>query len=142
MSCNYDMESSDYGPYPFSANIGMEARKNKNFRTALWTGCHLQMTVMCIPTCGEVGLELHADTDQFIRVEEGQGLVKMGMCKNQWDYKRHLCKGDGVFVPAGTWHNIINIGRCPLKLSSIYAPPKHPRGTVHRTKSDAEEEEY
>lgn len=96
------------------------------------------MTLMCIPPCGEIGLEIHEDTDQFIRVEQGKAIVKMGKCRNQLDCRQDLCRGDGVFVPAGTWHNIVNTGRESLKVSSIYAPPHHPRGTVERTKSDAE----
>lgn len=94
------------------------------------------MTLMCIPKCGEIGLEMHGDTDQFLRVEQGCAVVKMGECKCTQDFRYHIHKGDVVFVPAGTWHNIINIGRMPLKISSIYAPPNHPRGTVEPAKED------
>ncbi len=135
-------EKTDYGPSPYAANIPCMARQNNNFRTALWTGTCLQMTLMCIPPAGEIGLEVHTDTDQFIRIEQGNAVVVMGCQKEQTDYRQKLCCGDGVFVPAGVWHNIINIGNCPLKISSIYAPPHHQRGTVHRTKSDAEREGY
>ena len=107
---------------------------------AVWTGCHLQMTLMCIPVCGDIGVEMHSDTDQFIRVEEGQAIVRMGTCKDKLDFHYRLGVGDAVFVPSGTWHNVSNTGNCPLKLSSLYAPPKHPRGTIHHTKADAEEE--
>lgn len=69
---------TDHGPKPFVTNIMRVARQNQNFRTAFWTGCHLQMTLMCIPPCGEIGVEMHPDTDQFIRVEEGQALVLHG----------------------------------------------------------------
>ena len=92
---------------------------------------------MSIPTCGEIGVEIHPDTDQFIRVEGGQALVRMGACREKLNFQRSLSMGDAIFVPAGTWHNILNNGNCPLKLSSIYAPPHHPKGTVHRTKADA-----
>lgn len=128
----------DNGSNPYVANIEQEAMQNQNFRTAIWTGCYLQMTLMCIPPCGEIGLEIHPETDQIIRVEQGKAVVKMGKCKGQMDFQQNMCKEDTVFVPAGTWHNVINIGRIPLKVSSIYAPPHHPKGTIHQTKADAE----
>ena len=103
---------------------------------------HLQMTLMCIPPGGDIGLEIHEDTDQYIRIEMGRALVRMGTCKNQMDFQQNLFRGDGIFIPAGTWHNIINTGRNSLKVSSIYAPPHHPYGTVHRTKKDAEEKHH
>ena len=131
---------TDRGPKPYAANIMHTARQNHNFRTAFWSGCHLQMTLMCIPVCGDIGVEMHSDTDQFIRVEEGQAIVRMGTCKDKLDFHYRLGVGDAVFVPSGTWHNVSNTGNCPLKLSSLYAPPKHPRGTIHHTKADAEEE--
>lgn len=128
---------TDHGPKPFVMNIAREARQNQNFRTASWTGCHLQMTLMHIPVRGEIGVEAHMDADQFLRVEEGEALVRMGTCKEKLNFRRQLCVGDGVFVPGGTWHNVFNTGNCPLKLSSFYAPPQHPRGTIHCTESDA-----
>ena len=131
---------TDHGPKPYAANIMHTARQNHTFRTAFWSGCHLQMTLMCIPVCGDIGVEMHSDTDQFIRVEEGQAIVRMGTCKDKLDFHYRLGVGDAVFVPSGTWHNVSNTGNCPLKLSSLYAPPKHPRGTIHHTKADAEEE--
>lgn len=142
MNCGYYARQIDNGPNPYVANIQQEAVENQNFRTAIWTGCHLQMTLMSIPPCGEIGLEIHTDTDQLIRVEQGRAVVKMGRCKNQLDFQQNMCSGDAVFIPAGTWHNVVNIGRNPLKVSSVYAPPNHPRGTVHPTKEDAQREEY
>ncbi len=135
-------KSTDNGSNPYAANIKQITIQNQNFRTAVWTGCYLQMTLMCIPEHEEIGLEFHADTDQFIRIEQGKAAVKMGKCKNRLDFQQNICEGDGVFIPAGTWHNIINIEKTPLKISSIYAPPNHLKGTVHRTKSEAEKEEY
>ncbi len=122
------------------ANIQELAVQNHNFRTALWTGNYLQMTLMCIPPCGEIGLEIHPDTDQFIKVEQGTAVVKMGKCKSELDFQQKVYTGDAVFVPAGFWHNIINTEKTSLKVSSIYAPPHHPRGTVQATKADAEYE--
>lgn len=141
MQCEYGAGLRDYGPIPFVANIGQMASQNQNFRTAIWTGCYLQMTIMCIPPCGEIGLEMHQDTDQFVRVEQGNAMVKMGRCKERMEICKTMCRGDAVFIPAGTWHNIINTGRSNLKVSSIYAPPNHPRGTVDRTREAAERRE-
>ena len=142
MGCLCGNGKTDHGPKPFVTNITREARQNQNFRTALWTGHHLQMTLMCIPVSCDIGVENHPETDQLIRVEEGQALVRMGSGKERLDVQHRLRTGDAVFVPCGTWHNVMNTGSCPLKLSSIYAPPNHPRGTVHPTKADAEHEEY
>ena len=126
---------TDHGPAPYVANITQKASKNRDFRNALWTGTHLQMTLMSIPPFGEIGAEVHEDTDQLIRVEQGNGVVKMYDDRKK-EQAHLLCTGDAVFVPAGTRHNVINTARIPLKLSSVYAPPNHPRGTVEHTKEE------
>ena len=132
----------DYGCEPFIFNIHHATCMNENFRTTLWTGCNLQLTLMSIPVRGDIGVEMHADVDQFIRIESGRAKVYMGTCRN--DLREVACV-DGnyaIFIPAGTWHNIVNVGDCPLKLYSLYAPPHHPFGTVHSTKKDAEQGEH
>ncbi|CVI67560.1 Cupin domain protein [Clostridiales bacterium CHKCI001] len=141
MNYCYCTDQTDHGSNPYATNIEQIATQNHNFRTAIWTGCYLQMTLMCISPCEDIGLEIHPNTDQLIRVEQGKAMIKMGRCECQLDFQQTLCNGDAVFIPAGTWHNIINIGRNPLKLSSIYAPPNHPKGTIHCTKADAQEYE-
>ena len=128
----------DFGPEPFVVNIAHAAEQNPFYRKTLWTGENLQLTLMCIPPGGEIGLEIHPDNDQFLRLEEGWGTVMMGPDREQLNFQRPLCRGDAVFVPAGTWHNIINIGSTPLKLYAIYAPPHHPHGTVHQTKEESD----
>ena len=128
----------DYGPYPFVINIERATLQNKTFRTALWTGEYLQLTLMSINVGDDIGLEVHHDHDQFIRIEQGEGLVLMGDSKYHLDFRRRVYDDYAIFIPAGKWHNLINTGRRPLKLYSIYAPPEHPRGTVHETKEDAE----
>ena len=133
---------TDYGQKPYVVNVEQMSLQNRYFRSTVWTGRQLQMTVMCIPPCGEIGLEIHEETDQFIRVEQGCAVVKMGECKRQLDFQQNVCRGDAVFVPAGTWHNVVNTGRIPLKVSVIYAPPNHPQGTIHISKADADREEY
>lgn len=131
----------DCGPEPFIGNIDCLTKENSDFRTALWTGTHLQVTLMHIPVGGEIGLEMHSDVDQFIRIEEGCALVMMGRCKTHLNCRRRINSDYAAIIPAGTWHNIINTGNIPLKLYSIYAPPQHPSGTVHKTKDSAETSE-
>lgn len=128
--CGPDRPETDHGPDPFTANLASAARQNRNFRTAFWTGRQLQMTLMSIPPHGEIGWEVHPDTDQLIRVEAGLALVRMGGCQEEPEVERRLSPGEAIFVPQGTRHNILNPGSAPLKLSSVYAPPHHPRGTV------------
>lgn len=133
-----DKDPVDYGPKPFVVNIEEATRRNNNFRRALWTGEHLQLTLMSIRPGEDIGLEVHPKTDQFLRVEQGSGVVKMGSNKDNLDFQRRVFPGFAIFVPAGEWHNLVNTGNIPLKVYSIYAPPQHPFGTVHRTKADAE----
>ena len=131
------IELKDYGPNPFVVNIEDATEQNQNFRTTLWTGKHLQATLMSINVGDDIGLEIHPDSDQFIRVEEGNGIVQMGDSRNNLDFVAEISDGSAIFIPAGKWHNIINRGNEPLKLYAIYAPPHHPFGTVHRTKAEA-----
>jgi len=135
---------TDYGGEPFVVNINEAAKRNDTYRTALWTGSHLQVTLMSIAVGDDIGLEIHPDNDQFLRIEQGQGIVQMGMREDNLNFQRQVIDDSAVMVPAGTWHNITNTGNTPLKLYAIYAPPHHPFGTVHATKEDAiaaEEEE-
>lgn len=138
----YSDEERDYGGCPYVVDIPRHASRNTNFRTAIWTGSDLQMTLMHLPSCGEIGVEMHEDTDQLLRIEQGCGMVKIGACREQLDMQYRVCRGDAIFVPAGTWHNVINIGRIPLKISSVYAPPNHHKGTIHRTKEEADRAHY
>lgn len=114
---------------------------NDYFRREMWTGEHMQITVMSIPVGGEVGKEMHDDLDQLLVVEQGAGSVFMGETESATRFVGEVTEGAGVLVPAGTYHNVVNDGMIPLKLFSIYAPPKHPVGTLQRTKADADREE-
>ena len=129
---------TDHGRRPYVVDIERATLGNNNFRTTLWTGQYLQLTLMTIPPGGEIGLEIHPDTDQFLRIEQGQGIVQMGRDRRNLNFRQTVFDNFAVFVPAGTWHNITNIGNRPLKLYSIYAPPHHPPGTVHATKAIAD----
>ena len=124
----------DYGPQPFVVNINEATKQNNNFRTGLWTGKHLQVTLMSIKVGDDIGLEVHPNIDQFIRIEDGQGIVKMGRSKDKLDFQANVYDDFAIMIPAGTWHNVINTGNKPLKVYSIYAPPQHPHGVVHVTK--------
>lgn len=128
--------SMDYGPKPFVVNIHKITRQNDTFRTALWTGQHLQITLMSLNPGEDIGFEVHPHIDQFIRIEQGQGEVLMGERQDRIYLKETVTDDYAFVVPAGTWHNLVNTGRIPLKLYSIYAPPQHPWGTVQKTKKD------
>jgi len=136
---NTEVVLKDYGAEPTVLDIDAYSLSNNNFRVALWTGTKLQVTLMSIPVGGEIGLEQHSETDQFLRIEDGQGKVMMGDTKESLTFIREAGKDFVVIIPAGKWHNLINTGDKPLKLYSIYAPIEHPHGTVHKT---SEEEEH
>ncbi|UUD43293.1 cupin domain-containing protein [Bacillus pumilus] len=129
--------SKDYGAEPFAVNINEATKKNNTYRTALWTGTHLQVTLMSLNAGEDIGLEMHPNVDQFLRVEQGQGIVQMGKRKDKLNFRRNIYDDTAILIPAGTWHNVTNTGNVPLKLYSIYAPPNHPFGTIHVTKADA-----
>jgi mannose-6-phosphate isomerase-like protein (cupin superfamily) len=134
----YYTRFADYGPEPFVVNIEEVTKRNNTFRTALWTGKHLQLTLMSINPGEDIGLEIHPLLDQFLRIEEGSGVVMMGRQRDYLEFQRNVSADFAFIIPAGTWHNVINTGSVPMKLYSIYAPPQHPFGTVHETKADAE----
>lgn len=131
----------DYGPNPFVVNLARATKQNNTYRTALWTGNHLQLTLMRIDVGDDVGLEIHPHLDQFIQIEDGQGLVQMGDNQHNLNFQREVYDGFAIIIPAGKWHNLINTGDKPIKLYSIYAPVQHPHGTVQQTKAIAKAEE-
>jgi mannose-6-phosphate isomerase-like protein (cupin superfamily) len=127
----------DHGPDPYVVNIEELTLENENFRTTAWTGKNLQMTLMTIQPGADIGLEVHDDHDQFLRIEQGNAKVEMGTSKDNlevWDAADDFA----IFVPAGSWHNVTNTGSDTLKLYSIYSPPEHEHGTVHVTRADAD----
>ncbi len=131
------MTNIDFGGTPYVVDIQDLTINNDDFRQAKWTGKFMQMTVMSIPVGGQVGLEVHDDHDQFLRIESGTGKAFMGSTKDNLDFEKEVSDDFAVFVPAGTWHNVINTGEVPLKLYSIYAPGEHAKGTRHKTYDDA-----
>ena len=111
---------------------------NDTFRTVLFTGKHLQMTVMCLQPGEEIGVEKHDGLDQFIRIEQGSGQVRMGTSRDDLSEVRDVEDDWAAIIPGGTWHNVVNTGEGQLRLYSIYTPPEHPEGTVHQTKAEAD----
>ena len=107
--------------------------KNRFFRRVLFTGGHSQLVLMCLAPGEEIGEEVHPSVDQFFRVEEGTARVVFGKTE------KHLVRAGGAFVvPAGTLHNVVNASaEEALHLYTIYSPPQHPDGTIHKTKADA-----
>jgi len=120
------------------ADIERATLDNENFRTVLWTGEHSQLTVMRIAAGEDIGLEVHPDHDQFIRIEEGKGRAELGPSKGEVEETHDVEADWAIVVPAGTWHNVVNTGDGDLKVYSLYSPPEHPPNTVHRTKAEAE----
>ncbi len=112
--------------------IATVAERSADFRRVLWTGPHTQLVIMTIPVDGEIGEEVHEDSDQILTFVSGAGETVLG------DASREIAQGDLVAVPAGTSHNVRNTGVNPLVLYTVYGPPDHADGVVHRTKEEAE----
>ena len=114
--------------------IEKQTLENTYFRQVLFTAQHVQLVVMCLRPGEEIGDEVHPKVDQFFRIEQGEA-------KFVFDEKQEhpVHDGDAVVVPAGTYHNVVNTSKTVmLKLYTIYSPPNHPVGTVHKTKAEAE----
>jgi mannose-6-phosphate isomerase-like protein (cupin superfamily) len=115
----------------FIGNIEDRTENNRDFRRVLYTGPHIQLVLMSLQPGEDIGEEVHSDTDQFFRVEEGKGTVWI-------DGKKTDIESEfAVVVPAGARHNIRNTGEKPLKLYTLYAPPHHADGTIQATKAEA-----
>ena len=131
--CCPDEASEDMGNKPHAFNICNAAYKNSDYRRALWTGKHLQLTVMAIPVGEDTGVEMHDGFDQMVRVEEGSAVIEMGRMPGAMSYKEKLSPCFCAIIPAGTYHIIRNAGGEVLRLSSVYAPPAHKWGTIDKT---------
>lgn len=128
----------DQGNKPVVDNIEGMTLENENYRTTIWTGSNIQVTLMTIQPGDDIGLEIHHGIEQFLRVEQGKGLCQMGPTEDNLNFEKEVNPDDGIIVPADTWHNVTNKGDEPLKLYSIYGGPDHKFGTVHKTHQDAE----
>ena len=128
----------DIGPLPQSFDIERASKENSSYRSVAWSGQYLQVTLMSIPVGGDIGLEAHPQTDQFLRLDAGQGLVQMGAAKDKLTFEKEVSNGWCVLVPAGTWHNITNTGTTPLQVYTIYAPTHHAPDKVQATAAEAQ----
>jgi mannose-6-phosphate isomerase-like protein (cupin superfamily) len=117
----------------YFGNIEELTLQNTYFRQVLFTGSHAQLVVMSLKPGEEIGNEKHDTVDQFFRIEQGEAKYVIN------NSEKHVVKnGDAVIIPAGTWHNVINTSQTEeLKLYTIYSPPNHPDGTIHKTKEEA-----
>ncbi len=116
---------------PYVNNIENETLGNDNFRKEVFTGEHLQMTVMSLLPGEDIGAEVHPHTDQFLRIEAGTGVALIG------DTEYPVQDDFAIIIPAGMNHNVTNTGEIPMKLYSIYTPVEHPVGTIHKDKAEA-----
>ena len=118
----------------FVGSIEKLTEKNHYFRQVVFTGKHTQLVLMCLQIGEEIGNEVHPKVDQFFRIEKGEAKFILN------GSEEHIAgEGDAVIVPAGTYHNVINNSTTKqLKLYTLYSPPNHPDGTVHKTKAEAD----
>ncbi len=130
------MAIKDIGPKPQSFNLEEATRENTNYRTVAWSGRYLQVTLMSIPVGGDIGLEVHPDTDQFLRLDAGRGRAQIGPSRDELTFDREVADGWCVLIPAGAWHNVTNIGNEPMQVYAIYAPAHHKPGKIHKTASE------
>jgi len=135
------MTIEDIGPEPQSFDLERATVENTNYRAVAWSGKYLQLTLMSIPAGEDIGLEAHPETDQFLRIDAGRGRVQMGPAKDRLVFDREVEDGWAIFVPAGSWHNVTNIGDEPLQVYTVYAPVHHAAGKVQATSGDAERDE-
>jgi len=131
----------DNGPQPNAFDIEEATRANQTYRTVAWTGKYLQVTLMSIPAGSSIGLEVHPETDQFLRVDAGTGRCVMGPAEDDLSFSQDVSDGWSIQVPAGTWHDVINTGDQPLQVYAVYAPTHHSAGKVHATFEEAERDE-
>jgi mannose-6-phosphate isomerase-like protein (cupin superfamily) len=118
----------------FFGPIEKKTLKNKNFRRVLFTGKYCQLVVMCLQPGEEIGNEVHESVDQFFRIEEGKAKFILN-----GDEEHLVHENDAVVIQAGTYHNVINASKKKqLKLYTVYSPPNHPDGTIHKNKAEAD----
>ena len=132
------MAIEDVGPDPQSFDLESATLENPHYRAVAWSGRYLQLTLMSIKVGEDIGLEAHPETDQFLRVDGGRGRVQMGPSEHQLTFDEEVSDGWCILVPAGTWHNVTNIGDEPLQLYAIYAPAHHKPGKIHASFEEGE----
>jgi mannose-6-phosphate isomerase-like protein (cupin superfamily) len=131
------MTIHDIGPKPQSFDLEKATRENVDYRSVAWSGRYLQVTLMSIPVGCDIGLEMHPETDQFLRLDAGRGRVQIGTAKDRLTFEEEVSDGWCILVPAGSWHNVTNIGKEPMQIYAVYAPAHHKPGKIHKTASEA-----
>lgn len=132
---------TDQGPKQAAFDLEHTTVENDDYRRIAWSGRYLQLSLMSIEPGASIGLEVHPETDQFIRLDAGQGVAMMGPSEDDLDWEQPVSDGWCVMVPAGMWHDIVNTGDGPMRLYTVYAPVHHAAGIVQRTAEDAERDE-
>lgn len=124
------------------ADIEKLTLENTDFRRAVHTSKHTQLTLMRLTPGEDIGWEAHGHLDQFLRLEQGQARAEFGLSEEAVDESFEVSAEWALVVPAGVWHNVVNTGNTDVKLYSLYSPPEHPDGTVHVTKAEADAVEH
>lgn len=135
------MTITDVGPQPNAFDLEAATTTNTHYRAVAWSGKHLQVTLMSIPVGESIGLEVHPDTDQFLRLDAGEGRARMGPSADEITFAQDVTDGWSILVPAGTWHNVTNTGDQPMRLYAVYAPVHHAPGKIQPTAMDAAQDE-
>jgi mannose-6-phosphate isomerase-like protein (cupin superfamily) len=133
---NYD---EDQGKEPWVLDIEEATLNNDNYRVANWTGRYLQLVFMTLQPGEVIDLEMHNGHDQFIRIEKGEARVQMGKTRDTLNFDKKVSDDWSILIPAGYWHKVTNTGDTELKLYTLYGPPEHPEGTLHKTYGEAAE---
>ena len=123
-------------------DVEKETLANETFRTVIYTGDHTQLTVMRLGPGEDIGREAHDNLDQFIRIEQGKARIELGTSEEGIDETHDVEDDWAAIIPAGIWHNVVNTGSEDLKLYSLYSPPEHPDGTVHKTRTESDAAEH
>ena len=135
------MTIEDVGPKRNVFDIEVATTENSNYRSVAWSGKYLQVTLMSLEPGASIGLEVHPETDHFLRLEAGSGTCVMGPSQDDLDFEQEVEDDWAIMVPAGMWHDVINTGDEDLRLYAIYAPVHHAAGIQQKTAEDAQKDE-
>ncbi|WMC92026.1 cupin domain-containing protein [Kineothrix sp. MB12-C1] len=134
-SPNNQNESSQ-GSVAYITDLRQETIDNTLFYTTRWTSKNMQFALMSVPVNTETGLDVHYNSDQFFYIEQGEAFIFMGSCYDCINIQHHVFEGYSIIIPAGVWHNVVNIGGIDLKMFSIFTPAMHTYNTVFRTSQE------
>lgn len=120
----------------FVTNLALDAINNNLFFATKWTSRDMQFALMSVPVGSDTGLDMRQNSDRFFFIAQGSALITMGTCENCLNFQSLVYSGFGAFVPAGIWHNIVNIGSIDLKMVTVSAPALHSYNTTYTTKEE------